>query len=263
MKKALIILLFIPSLVLSQELKDISKDTLEDLHWGYEYFMPTSSCGEVIDYNNFSVSFCEEYRLSEWSIYYRNIKYDDYYEAQHSRYGLRFKRDPMLNGRDVDGNQYKYNVWDKGHLVPAADMNFSYESLEETFFFVNCTPMHESFNRGGMYQLEKKIRDWTQEFGIVAIITGWVVEDNKDNYLWIGEPSIPVPNYYYKVFVDIKNYRSIAFLIPNKKITEELLEYVVSIDYLESITGLDFFYKLPDEIELMFEIDTGTKEINK
>ena len=44
-------------------------------------------------------------------------------------------------------------------------------------------------------------------------------------------------------------------------ITKNLMEYVVSIDYLECITGLDFFYKLPDNIEILFEMDTGNNEI--
>ena len=36
----------------------------------YEKYMPTSSCGEILNCSYFSVSFCEEYKLSEWTIYY-------------------------------------------------------------------------------------------------------------------------------------------------------------------------------------------------
>jgi len=262
MKKGLLILLFLPSLVLSQELKDFTKDTGYEAKMyngdfqGYEMFMPTSTCGEIIKYNNYSVSFCEEYRLSEWAIYYKDI-YS--YTGQFSRRGLNFIKDPMLNGRDGGNVWYYKNIYDKGHLVPAADMSNDYQSLKETFLFTNCTPQHESFNRGGMKQLESKIREWTERFGTVAIITGWVIEDDLD-YIYTGPPPLmPIPKYYYKVFVDISNNRSIAFLIPNEKITKTLMEYVVSIDYLESVTGLDFFYKLPKDIERSFEIDTGDK----
>ena len=258
MKKGLLILLFLPSLVLSQELKDFTKDPGFDKDsYGYEIFMPTSTCGEIIDYTNYSVSFCEEYRLSEWAIYYKDAP--GYITGGFSRKGLNFKRDPKLNGRDGGNVWYYKNVWDKGHLVPAAHMNDNYASLRETFLFTNCTPQHESFNRGVMKELEKKIRQWNNEFGRVAIITGWVIEDDLD-YIYTGLPPLmPIPKYYYKVFVDISNNRSIAFLIPNKKSTKPLLEYVVSIDYLESVTGLDFFYKLPKDIERSFEIDTGDK----
>ena len=153
MKKGLLILLFLPSLVFSQELKDFTKDTIEDLKWGYEYFIPTSTCGEIIKYNNYSVSFCEEYRLSEWAIYYKDAGPSEY---GYSRRGLYFKGDPNLNGRDGGNVWYYKNIYDKGHLVPASHMNDNYESLKETFLFTNCTPQHESFNRGVMKELEKK-----------------------------------------------------------------------------------------------------------
>ena len=270
MKKGLLILLFLPSLVFSQELKDFTKDpgyakyspsvdSISFSLYGYEHYMPTSTCGEIIHYSNYSVSFCEEYRLSEWAIYYKDIHSSSGQFGAVSRRGLSFIRDPRLNGRDANHGSYYKNPYDRAHLVPAADMSHDYQSLKETFFYTNSTSQHYSFNRGGMQQLEKKIRQWTEEIGTVAIITGWVIEDDINNYLWVGTPSIPVPNYYYKVFIDIQGNRSIAFLLPNEKITKGILDYVVSIDYLESVTGLDFFYKLPKDIERSFEIDTGDK----
>jgi endonuclease G len=41
----------------------------------------------------------------------------------------------------------------------------------------------------------------------------------------------------------------IAFLIPNEKSTKSLQSYVVSVDSVESLTGIDFFPELPDLIE--------------
>jgi endonuclease G len=268
MKKGLLIYLFLPSLILSQELKDFSNDSIEDLKWGYENYMPTSTCGEMIHYSNYSVSFCEEYRLSEWAIYYMTA--NDIIGPGFSIRGFNFKRDPKLNGRDAENGAFYKNIYDKGHLVPYADMNSSLLKLSETYFFTNVTPQHADLNRGGWRELEKLVRDWTIKFDKVAIISGWVVGDIKC-YLSVdgrvvffdnnpGHPYIPVPNNYYKVFIDIQSKRSIAFIFPNKKITKPIMEYVVSIDYLESVTGLDFFYKLSDEDELSFEIDTGNKK---
>ena len=261
MKKIIILLFFLPNLVFGQTESWWSQTTLNEGSElpSYENYMPTSTCGEIIHYSNYSVSFCEEYRLSEWAIYYKDIHSDAGQFGEVSRRGLNFIRDPMLNGRDGGNVWYYKNIYDKGHLVPASDMSNDYQSLKETFLFTNCTPQHESFNRGGMRQLESKIREWIEKFGTVAIITGWVIEDDLD-YIYTGPPPLmPIPKYYYKVFVDISNNRSIAFLLPNKKITKKILDYVVSIDYLESVTGLDFFYKLPKDIERSFEIDTGDK----
>ena len=37
--------------------------------------------------------------------------------------------------------------------------------------------------------------------------------------------------------------------MPNKKITLELESYVKTIDEIEKLTGIDFFYNLEDHIE--------------
>ena len=266
MKRLIILFLFFfPFLVFTQEHKELSNDTIVDL-LGYEDFMPTSTCGEIIHYRDYSVSFCEEYRLSEWSIYFKDInsKTGIY---RNSRRGVNFIKDPKLKGREAGNGAYYNNPYDKGHLVPASDMTNNYESLKETFFFTNCVPQHKGLNRGVMKQLESKLRGWTQELGTVVIITGWVVEDSL-SYMWgekkienynPGYPYIPIPNYYYKVFIDVKGNRSIAFLLPNKLSTGPLRDYIVSIDFLESKTGLDFFNKLPEDIERSFEINSSDK----
>jgi len=45
----------------------------------------------------------------------------------------------------------------------------------------------------------------------------------------------------------------IAFLIPNENSIKPLQKFVVSEDYLESLTGIDFFPALPDSIENLLE----------
>ena len=41
--------------------------------------------------------------------------------------------------------------------------------------------------------------------------------------------------------------------MPNKKIEDSLRSYVVSVDKVEEITGIDFHYKLEDELENKLE----------
>jgi endonuclease G len=45
----------------------------------------------------------------------------------------------------------------------------------------------------------------------------------------------------------------IAFLLPNEKSTKPLRTYVVSVDSVESLTGIDFFSELADTIESVLE----------
>tara|TARA_B100000700_G_C14977156_1_gene824458 strand:- start:338 stop:1078 length:741 start_codon:yes stop_codon:yes gene_type:complete len=227
----------------------------EDLKY-YEKYMPESSCGEIINYSYYSVSFCEQYKLSEWSIHL--LTKERLLNAQYPRKS-RFRQDPNLNGRDASVENYRGSGYDKGHLVPMRNMAFNEVGLSESLFMTNIAPQNPSFNRGRMKELEYKFRSWVKDFDEIVIITGFV-KDPEYIIEYIGPNQVPVPAYFYKIFIDIGNRRSIAFLLPNEKITKNVIEYSVSIDYLESITGLDFFYKLSDEIELLFEIDSGDIE---
>jgi endonuclease G len=47
-----------------------------------------------------------------------------------------------------------------------------------------------------------------------------------------------------------------AFILPNEKSAKPLQEYVVSVDSLESLTGIDFFPALADPIENLLESST-------
>ena len=47
-----------------------------------------------------------------------------------------------------DNDDYKNNVWDKGHMAPAADFNCNKTMLKMTFSYLNCALQHEGLNRG-------------------------------------------------------------------------------------------------------------------
>jgi endonuclease G len=52
----------------------------------------------------------------------------------------------------------------------------------------------------------------------------------------------------------------IAFLVPNTKSNEPLYEFVVSVDSIEKMTGIDFFPKLDDKIENSLEKRSDYKD---
>jgi endonuclease G len=47
--------------------------------------------------------------------------------------------------------------------------------------------------------------------------------------------------------------KAIAFVLPNEKGEQQLSAYNVTIDYVEHITGIDFFPDLPDDLEVLLE----------
>jgi endonuclease G len=52
----------------------------------------------------------------------------------------------------------------------------------------------------------------------------------------------------------------IAFLIPNDESKLPLYEFVVSVDKIEQLTGIDFFYQLPDAVENQLEKSGNYKD---
>ena len=112
-------------------------------------------------------------------------------------------------------------------------------------------------NRGNWRKLEQQVRNWTLEYDSLIIITGRVIKDpitNEDISLGkIGPNKVIVPAFFYKVIVDVRRKSSIAIVMPNKRYEGELLDNICSIQDLERITGVDFFYKLSEEEEIDFE----------
>ena len=69
-----------------------------------------------------------------------------------------------------DNDDYKANVYDKGHMAPAAAFNcFDKETLRETFNYLNCALQHESLNRGPWKELERFERDLSKVFEEVNV----------------------------------------------------------------------------------------------
>ena len=65
-----------------------------------------------------------------------------------------------------DNGDYKDNVWDRGHLAPAADFSCDKETIKKTFTYLNCALQHEGLNRGPWKELERFERDLAKYFEV-------------------------------------------------------------------------------------------------
>ena len=71
-----------------------------------------------------------------------------------------------------DGDDYRSNVYDKGHGAPAATLSDNQENLKQTFSYLNCIMQNQYLNRGEWRLLEEQIRKWDDAEPItVTIIT--------------------------------------------------------------------------------------------
>lgn len=96
--------------------------------------------------------------------------------------------------------------------------------------------------------MEQKVRYWAEKHEKLFVITGGVLTSNLKT---IGEEKVGVPVYFYKIILDYQatEIKAIAFLIPHEASEKGLYQFVVSIDKIEELTGIDFFHGLPDELE--------------
>ncbi|PIF00998.1 MAG: endonuclease [Maribacter sp.] len=208
------------------------------------YLLPSSSTGDIVVHDHFMLSYNEPFEQAEWVAYMlkrSHLTYDD-------RKRPYFMEDPKVKTKSADWRNYKRSGYDRGHLCPAGDRRFSEYAYNETFYTSNISPQDRDFNSGVWNELEMQVRRWAKRYGDLFVVTGGVLEDGLDE---IGEEDVDVPDYYYKIIArgNIKNLKVIAFLMPNHKSSEPIRHFVVPVDRIEKLTGIDFFEKLPDTKE--------------
>jgi endonuclease G, mitochondrial len=209
---------------------------------------PASTTSSVIKHKYYSVSYNEKYEQAEWIAY----KLTSAMIAGYAERKNNFKEDPLVSTGSASLADYKGSGYDRGHLCPAADMKISQEAMNESFYMSNMSPQDPSFNRGIWKSLEEKVRSWAATEKEVYVVTGGVLTSvNKT----IGANQVGVPQDYYKIIYDYSgnNTKMIGFILPNKKGEKQLPEYVVPVNRIETITGIDFFPQLPDDIEEALE----------
>lgn len=74
-----------------------------------------------------------------------------------SRSGMNFYKDTEI--WTSDNKDYENNVWDKGHLAPAAAFSCTEEMLQMTFTYLNCALQNQYLNRGTWKFLEAYERE--------------------------------------------------------------------------------------------------------
>jgi endonuclease G len=74
------------------------------------------------------------------------------------------------NIRTSDAEDYVKNIYDKGHLAPAASFSDNMENLKQTFSYLNCMLQDQYMNRGEWRLLEEQERKWDDNENLTIII---------------------------------------------------------------------------------------------
>ncbi|MFD2551847.1 DNA/RNA non-specific endonuclease [Bizionia sediminis] len=216
------------------------------------FLMPTSTTGLVVHHTGYSLSYNEAHEQAEWVAY--NLKKEHLSKTTFKR--PFFEIDKAVKTGAASWRNYKNSGYNKGHLCPAADRRFSKAAHDETFLTSNITPQLQAFNAGIWNLLEQKTRYWAHTYHDVFVVTGGILSADLKT---IGPEQVSVPAFFYKVVFDYNGTKPkiIAFLIPHKQTGKPLESFVVSVDYLEVLTGIDFFPNLDDDLETALEASTA------
>ena len=214
------------------------------------------SSGEIVHHSYYSLAYSEENEQAYW-VFYRLTP--DFLNSAIDRTDD-FRADPAVTTGSATLDDYKGSGYDRGHLCPAADMKLNDTSISESFYLSNMSPQDPSFNRGIWSKLEELVRVWCIAEDTIYIVTGPIFKNDKGI---IGQDQVTVPGYYFKTIFDITgDMKMIALVLPNIKSSEPLESFVISVDSLESLTKIDFFPELADQIEFLLESEIDKSKWN-
>jgi len=219
-----------------------------------QYFLPTSTTGQIVHHNGYSLSYNEAHEQAEWVAY--ELKKSHLSRTSHKR--PYFEIDKAVKTGAASWRNYKNSGYDRGHLCPAGDRRYTKQAHDETFLTSNISPQEHKFNAGIWNTLEQKVRYWARKYDGVFVVTGGVLEGKMNT---IGKEDVSVPNQFYKVLIDNNSGRTkmIAFLMPHEDSRAPLYKFVVPVDEVEALTGIDFFPELDDTIENKLEASSSYK----
>jgi endonuclease G len=155
----------------------------------------------------------------------------------------------------VSHSDYTHSGYSRGHMAPSYNIFSRYgrEAQKQTYLMSNVCPQLQWLNGGPWNELESRIartENWARQRCGLWIITGPVYEGDVEKL-----PSgVEIPDAFFKIVLDIDeeagNIYVLSFLMTHgKKHNKPLREYLVSVDNIELLTGLDFFHALEDDVE--------------
>jgi len=202
----------------------------------------------LVKHTYYNLSYNEKFEQANWVYYTLTDKMVNDGGEERSN---KFKIDQKVATGSAKSSDYTKSGYDRGHLCPAADMDFDPIAMEESFLMSNICPQAPDFNRGIWKELETEVRKWALKERKIYVVTGPVFKDNKGT---IGSDQVLVPGYFFKVIYDETDKpKIIAFVFPNRKSDRPLTDFAVPVDEAEALTGFDFFSQLSDEIENKLE----------
>lgn len=210
--------------------------------------------------NIYNIGFAVGYDLDKksalWVSY--NLRKDFYNGKKYLKKRI-FQKDYRINTKfSTKLADYKYSGFDRGHLVRQGDLKGrSYKCELEGCYLTNIVPQLPDFNRIYWLNLENAVSGWACDYDELWVVAGPIYDDDVQ-FIKKGS-DVDLPDYFYKIVVarDGDSYLATAYLLNHFTESLDLSDFIVSIDSVEALAGIDFFHTLNDSIENFFEKEKG------
>jgi DNA/RNA endonuclease G (NUC1) len=152
----------------------------------------------------------------------------------------------------------------RGHMCPKDTAErISADAAFNTHTVLNAVPQLQWQNNGIWKKLEGLCLGWADKYSRIWVVAGPVFF-NKNPSMWLGQRSeveAAIPDALFKIVIRQQGdgVEVLAFLFPNILPKTEKLpgKYLVSVDRVEALTGLDFLSGLPGDVQRRVESDVS------
>ena len=170
-----------------------------------------------------------------------------------------FSRDPQVDFPKASREDYSRSGWDKGHMAPRADMRWSLQALEESYFFTNICPQDHEMNSQAWRKIEELTRRMARHHGTVLVVCGPIYDGEEQRH--IGPDCVHVPDRFYKALAvpTADGWQMVGFVVENSRQSLSPRQYAVSVDSIEALISAsrgratDLFPTLPEEAEQTYD----------
>lgn len=221
---------------------------------------------------NYSVEWDGTLKANRWTCY---EMYDRIMEKKVKR-DNNFRQDPDIpSDMQTTLEDYSGSGFSRGHLCPSSDRLYSRAQNGQTFYLSNMQPQIQGHNGGVWEELERKVRSWAGKCDTLYVVKAATIDkpehicgeaDISEMAEKEGNPASSlrfpglVPKYFYIALLaydkKTNTYRALGIWSPHYKGSQP--EYI-TLEDLQTRTGLDFFCNLDDAIEKAVEAAVDRK----
>ena len=138
-----------------------------------------------------------------------------------NRGAMDFYKEPNIKTSDAD--DYKANIYDKGHGAPAATFSDNMVNLKQTFSYLNCIMQDQYLNRGEWRLLEEQERKWDDTENLTILVKSFFDTPVKKVATGAAIPSHLQKHIYFE---KSNKWRCFVFLNQKPKFKWDELEMV-------------------------------------